>query len=57
MGSLEYRPTEVYSYMGRGRNFGCVAPGCEGYLRKEMEELMTDVIYRKNRQNTPSITA
>lgn len=43
--SLEQRLSEVFSYMKRGRNFGCVQEHYEFNHKEALEMLATDLVY------------
>ncbi len=55
--TLEQRLSDVFSYMGRGKNFGCVPDGYERVLMHEMEKLLTDAVYFCGLEHCPELVA
>lgn len=52
--SLERRLSEVYLYLGKGKNFGSVRYGCESQILEALEKLLTDVVYYSSKYFYPN---
>lgn len=53
--SLENRLSEVFVFVGKGKNFGWPRPGCETDLKEAVESLLTDVVYFYGKKHYPEL--